>query len=82
MKKMQAKINICEQTMKINGTTRKIETNDTGHISRRNVQIDVTRLTEQKNKIAKIFEKRDNSEVKKRIRKIHKKFGHGAKEKM
>ena len=63
MKKMKAKINICDQTMEINGTTRKIETNDTGHIIWRNAQLDVSKLTEQKNKIEKIFATTDNSEI-------------------
>ena len=81
MNKMQAKINICDQTMEKNGTTRKIETNDTGHIIWRNVQIDIEKLTQQKNKIEKIFALTDNSEIQKRIRKIHRKFGHASKEK-
>ena len=82
MKQMQAKINIRDQTMEINGTTNKIETNDSGHIIWRKVQLDVIKLTEQKNKIEKIFAITDNNEVQKRSEKSTKDLGTQQKKKM
>ncbi len=55
MTKMKTQINIAEQTMEINGSTREIKVNKTGRLVWDNVNINKERLANEKEKIQAIF---------------------------